>query len=669
MSIKLKFALMIVLSLGILAGAVGFYTKRDVEQAVFVAEQRSARNVLHLVELDIRGRYKNMLMERLASIRDLKERLGRLSQVVVSGIDAAAGERENKQARRLALDWISDISSGKDEYLFVFDEAGTALAYPDPDIVGTDLSGFQDVKGRPVTQTMVSEVKRRGTSTATYYWKPLDGDGEVKHFGMFTAVPQWDWVLGAAVPIDDIERAEQEKLQAIVRTLEESLEKVRIAETGFVFVFRKDGTLLVPPPEEASNVLEWSNSLTGNSVLDDLRLAAEEDGRSVRFAGSNGANSDVREANVTYYKTLGWYIASVTNVDELRAPARALVGRLSAVIGVVLAVTLVMALLAAVGVAKPLERLTRYAKKIPEQDFLSEDEKASEVQDLAISSRDEVGRLARAFVFMEESLRQRVRELMETTAAKERIESELNVAHDIQMGLLPKVFPDYPKCDEIKLSVFLEPAKEVGGDLYDFFFIDEDHLCLTVGDVSDKGVPAALFMAITMTLIRAAADRGASPHEIMADVNEDLSRDNPRSMFVTLFLGILNVRTGHLRYANGGHNLPVKLSQGRAEWVEGLSGPIVGAMENLPYAPLELQLEPGEQLFVYTDGVTEAMNAEKELYSDERLLEKLNGADALEPDDVVHAVRDDVALHVEGEPASDDITMLCVYYIGPKEDA
>ena len=146
--------------------------------------------------------------------------------------------------------------------------------------------------------------------------------------------------------------------------------------------------------------------------------------------------------------------------------------------------------------------------------------------------------------------------LTETTAARERIESELQIAHDIQMGIIPKTFPAFPDLKEFEIFASIVPAKEVGGDLYDFFFMDEDHLCFVVGDVSGKGIPAALFMAVTRTLIKTKASQLLNPGTVLTRVNEDLSLENPSMMFVTLFLGILNIRTGVIEYVNAGHNPP-----------------------------------------------------------------------------------------------------------------
>ncbi len=670
MSIKFKIVLMILAILVLVAGAVGFFAKRDVERAVFMAEQRSAENVLHLVDLDVQGRYKSMLMERLSSVKSLKSQLTRLNAVVLSGVERfrlLSGKKgiSEKRAKEQALEWIASLAPGRDEYLFVYDASGKALSYPEKAMQGADLSVFTDVKGRKVTDSMREEAMRRGTSSTTYYWKRIGATDQVRTFGLFTYYPAWDWMLGTAVHIEDIEREEQRKLNQIVRILAESLEKVTIARSGFVTVFDGAGRMLVRPPDVPEDFLATVNTLSGKTMLDDFKAAAQlEGGGPMHSVPESDLAGGERESFVRYNKALDWYIATTAFTSELREPAHQLLSRLAGVLGGIMLLALVAGLGVTARIARPLERLTGYARTLHEQDFLSEEKEASPMAGLAAARKDEVGRLAGAFEFMEESLRQRIRELMEATAARERIESELSVAHDIQMGLLPKIFPPYPEREEFDLYAFLEPAKEVGGDLYDFFFIDDDHICLTLGDVSDKGVPAALFMTIAMTLIRAEAKKTMDPEVIMMAVNDALSRDNPRSMFVTLFLGVLDVRTGRLAYANGGHNAPVRISGDEVVYLKDISGPMVGAMEDLPYRPLETTLAPGDTLFVYTDGVTEAMNAAKDLYSDERLLETARANRTLTPGALVDAVRADVAVHVAGAPASDDITMLCLRFKG-----
>ena len=269
-------------------------------------------------------------------------------------------------------------------------------------------------------------------------------------------------------------------------------------------------------------------------------------------------------------------------------------------------------------------------------------------------------------MFKDKTLRSRVRELMEATSSRERLEGELSAATEIQMGFLPKPLPPDVAAGRFSLAASLVPAREVGGDLYDFFMLDDRHLCFIIGDVSDKGVPASLFMSMTLTLIRSRAGSHPSPEHLMAEVNENLARDNAKCMFVTLFIGVLDLDTGELLYANGGHNPPLRLGDDGVAWLKGISGPVVGAMEGMNYTLLRTVVRPGETLFLYTDGVNEAMNAEGDVYSNEAMFRALASSPSQEPASVLRHMLDDVSVHVNGNTASDDMTILCVRYFGGK---
>lgn len=255
----------------------------------------------------------------------------------------------------------------------------------------------------------------------------------------------------------------------------------------------------------------------------------------------------------------------------------------------------------------------------------------------------------------------------ETQRTKELIEGELRVAREIQMSIVPKIFPPFPERPELDMFAILEPAKEVGGDLYDFFLLDDDHLCFTVGDVSGKGVPASLYMAVTKTLIKAKADIKLGPDEILYRVNNELCEDNDSGMFVTEFLGILTISTGELVFSNGGHNIPyLRRQNGEVAPLPKVPGVALGVMEDFEYFCASVQLEAGDSLVLYTDGVTEAMNPAGELLREERLeniLRELNGKTAQEEvGHILHSTRQ----FMNGANQADDITILVIKYLGQK---
>ncbi len=268
-----------------------------------------------------------------------------------------------------------------------------------------------------------------------------------------------------------------------------------------------------------------------------------------------------------------------------------------------------------------------------------------------------------AITLIQLSIKRFIENLRAETAARERIESELRIAHEIQESMLPKVFPQRP---EFELYALMTPAKEVGGDFYDFFFVDEHRLCFVVGDVSGKGVPAALFMAITKALLKNEALRGLPTDEILARVNNILFPDNQSCLFVTIFCCILDARTGEVQFCNAGHNPPLVCGAGGcAEYIKVPGGFVVGVMENTKCDRHTLTLKPGEMLFLYSDGVTEAMDPEHKMFSEERLqaaLTQHKDDPALEG--MILKLREEVHAFVSGAPQSDDITMLAVRFRG-----
>jgi len=312
-------------------------------------------------------------------------------------------------------------------------------------------------------------------------------------------------------------------------------------------------------------------------------------------------------------------------------------------------------------ITRPLTKLAAATDQIAAGNF--------EVVIPEMHSKDEVSHLAASFNFMKISLRQYIDNLMETTAAKQKMESELKIAHEIQMGILPKIFPPFPDRSEFDIYAVIEPAKEVGGDFYDFFLLENSFLYFSIGDVSGKGVPASLFMAVTKTLIKASTTIDLPLDEIISKVNNDLCRENDSSMFVTIFFGRINLRTGELDFVNAGHNLPYIIPlNGGVKKIEKTGDIAVGIVDKYEYQLAKVVLADNDTLFLYTDGITEAQNISDELYSDKRLEEflqtqKLSSAKEL----VINSVKE-VKRFVVSAPQSDDITSFVLKWIKPMEN-
>lgn len=314
-------------------------------------------------------------------------------------------------------------------------------------------------------------------------------------------------------------------------------------------------------------------------------------------------------------------------------------------------------------ITTPVERLSDLTELYARQEHRHKESLVQSLQQLAeaIPQGDEIGALAVSFRNMVGELDEYMVNLAVITADKERIATELNVATQIQSSMLPCIFPAFPDRKEFDVYATMTPAKEVGGDFYDFFLVDDGHLALVMADVSGKGVPAALFMVIAKTLLKNAAQTGLSPKAILEKVNNQLCENNEAEMFVTVWLGIFEISTGKLTASNAGHEYPVvRHKDGKFELYKDRHGFVLAGMEDACYREYEMELNVGDTLFVYTDGVAEATDAANTLYGTQRMLAALNRNEGADPEDLLHTVKEDIDVFVGQAPQFDDITMLAL---------
>jgi sigma-B regulation protein RsbU (phosphoserine phosphatase) len=443
-----------------------------------------------------------------------------------------------------------------------------------------------------------------------------------------------------------------------VQWLTRRLASFKVFKTGYCFLVSRKGNFLVYPkagPVNDRSIFTLARRL-GKTGLEDVgrRILAEPSG----FADI-GTLLTPRESFLAFARipSTGWSLGIVVPRDEILAPLTGLYKKQVGIATLIVVGLLALTLVLAASITGPLRRMVAVTARVAQGDL--------DVDLADIRSHDEVGTLARAFQSMTVSLKKYIHDLMEMTGAKQRMESELAIAAQIQRSMLPSSFPAFPERKDFDIYAVMEPAKMVGGDFYEYFLIDEDHLCLAVGDVADKGVPASLFMAVTTFLIRVAAGQGASPDQILSLVNRHLCRENDTCTFVTIFCAILDLHTGELRYSNAGHDSPLVLGPGNdVVPLPVPPGPAVGLIESPTYVTERTILAPGAVLFAYTDGMTDALNEDQEAYSDERLQERVASLESRDVTTMVKKVLEDVQRFSGGTEQFDDLTLLAVCYVG-----
>jgi sigma-B regulation protein RsbU (phosphoserine phosphatase) len=445
-----------------------------------------------------------------------------------------------------------------------------------------------------------------------------------------------------------------------LESLRNIVSSIKILKSGYGFLISKNGTFVTHPIKEFimnETIFTIAEAREDNNLREvGRKMIRGESGIAPMWVKSAVTGKSCWMAYVPI-KSSGWSLGILFPQDELMADITNL-NEIVLFLGITgLFLLAVAVVFIARSITGPLRHMAKATEHIGSGNF--------DIELPPVKTGDEVGRLSEAFSFMKESLKEYITELTEATASRERMESELKIAHDIQMGILPKKFPPFPEKTEFDIYAMIKPAKEIGGDFYDFFFIDDEQLCFVIADVSGKGIPAALFMALTKTLIKAKATMGLTTDKIISRVNEDLCIGNDMSMFVTVFCGILNVRTGEVQYTNGGHNPPLLMKRnGDVSYLETSGELLVGAMEEARYTIRSIMLGQGDSLFLYTDGVTEAMNERNELFSEERLRKELSKYQGSTIDQVISAVMHEITEFTGSTPQSDDITMMMITYKG-----
>ena len=451
---------------------------------------------------------------------------------------------------------------------------------------------------------------------------------------------------------------------------------------GFICIVNENGQIIFSPQKSGSFKAERSANAKDIRQSDNAELASFVNEALTQNTGLKLIEIDDKE----YYmagapvSSVGWAIMSVIDKETTDRPtammlenyddinARALDSytqgaernnkNILFITLVIVGLALLGALYVAQRIVKPIETMTKRINELKDGDT------AFEMDDV-YRTNDEIEILADSFATLSKRTRDYIGQITRITAEKERIGAELSLATRIQADMLPNIYPAFPDRPEFDIYATMTPAKEVGGDFYDFFLVDDDHLCMVMADVSGKGVPAALFMMASKIILANNAMIGKSPANILSDTNSAICSNNKEEMFVTVWLGILEISTGKLTCANAGHEYPViRHADGSFELYKDKHGFVIGGLDGAKYKEYELTLEPGSKLFVYTDGVPEATNSYNEMFGTDRMVEALNTDIDAHPKEILDCVREAVDDFVEDAEQFDDLTMLCMEYKG-----
>jgi sigma-B regulation protein RsbU (phosphoserine phosphatase) len=431
---------------------------------------------------------------------------------------------------------------------------------------------------------------------------------------------------------------------------------VKMFESGYALIVSKKGTFVTHPKEDyilkesVFSVAERLNSLQVKKYGEQMIIG--ETG----FVRILGTLLDTPGwMFFTPMKSTNWTLAVMFPEDELYKDLNYLnqIILFIALVGFLLLFIIIV--LISKRLTNPLEKLTIAAEGIGTGNL--------DIQLPKIKSNDEIGKLTKSMTEMETQLKHYIENLKSTTAAKEMIESELRIAQQIQLGMIPKLFPPYPDTPEIDLFAKLEPAKEVGGDMYDFFFIDDTHLCLAIGDVSGKGVPASLLMAVTRTLLRAKAVSGISSDELVNSIKKDFQDIHDSKMFVTFFLAIVDLSTGEMNYTSAGHNPPFLITA-KKDFItlESETSLPLGVKIQKTYKSAKINLEAGDKIILYTDGITEAMNTNSDLFGEENLEKVLTSSADEDVKNIAEGIFSFVKTFAGEAEQYDDMTLVVFHF-------
>ncbi len=638
MKLKTKVFIWVALITIIATGSITIYSTLTQRNTHIENELKNQRQVINLLSNAVAGQYYNYLNQQVFLVFSTRSDLEVKAQIIKNFISQISFDEAGLDAflayQQKSLNQVSlDLIATKKNNLLLppfFNDINTAKSVGDRDIIYALNEGFN--------------TRKDGYFLALFNENTAKGN-----------------YLSYTFVLDDY----PEYRISILQNINQILEVFSIDDDFIISQLRNsfmelgsslEGTALIANADTNEVIISSKDTLPFISIPEKLRAT---------IAG--GILDQAVEINIegknyylfcSYYKPLRWYIMTLRLSDEVVNPAFNDAMVMLSIGLTVLLLALLLSLVIANGLTKRLSQIADKAGIISKINLSDPKAVGSISEALDLKGSDEVAQLSRAIASMANSISDNLIKLFKANKQKDRLLGELDAARQIQLGmLLPQ--ESLPKSEHIDTAAFLLPAKEVGGDFYDVFRLDEDRLTFAIGDVSDKGVGAALFMSMTMNLVHTTAALGLSPAKIMERINSQLSERNPNMMFVTMFVMILNEKTGSFTASNAGHCLPIVISKEGIREMEEVSGPAVGPIDGVSYTEFSGVLQSNDTVVLYTDGISEAQNENQEFFTVKRIIDSVGTIDNPKPQDCLDMVLSEVARFRGSYMQTDDITMLC----------
>ena len=573
-----------------------------------------------------------------------------------------SGALTKKKGERLALDTLSKIRFGKEGYLFVFDRNYTMLVNSNENLIGQNFKNFTDKNGTSLFQSLINNAQNTPSEFVSYWWPLSNNSEDVKKLGYVREFPPWNWFIGSGYYDKEVQEELKLQTQQILHELQEDFKELSVLGSGSFALFSETGEILYIKPEIRKGF--------NQDIVKKIIEYAKHSNEPIEYTITLDSKTRTLESYVRYFPPQQWILLSIIDTKEFIWPIIRLFKQQLILLVIFLLISSLIVIVVVNRLSTPLKSLTEWAQKFAKHSFSSKKLDSQLLKKLSKNQILEVEHLAKAFDFLWQTLQHYISHLVLTTQVKEAYESQVRIAVMIQESMLPQKFPPYPELDNIDLCAYIKPAKMVSGDFYDFFVLSDRFLCFTIGDVTDKGIPAALFMVRskallqnTATLLHSLSPSSApSPGQVLSYVNTELCKENELVMFVTVLFGVFDTQTGELLLSNAGHIPPFLISDTSVNSVKIDPERALGVRPGIIYKETSVPLKPNTSLLLYTDGLTDARNKKGEEYGQIRVDETIHPLKKAKAHHVLLNALYPLSNFVLDTPPFDDITLLSLSY-------